>query len=121
MRELTITVPGLPPKEFDPNGRGHHMARHRASVQAHSDIIALVREQGWHGPAMDKAEITLAWGYDKSRNRDSDNFLARSKPLIDGLTRAEVIVDDSAQHVTYNLAGFYRAKQNETVITVKEQ
>ena len=48
-------------------------------------------------------------------------FLARSKPLIDGLTRAEVIVDDSAQHVTYNLAGFYRAKQNETVITVKEQ
>jgi Holliday junction resolvase RusA-like endonuclease len=121
MRELTITVPGLPPEAFDPNGRGHHMARHRATVQAHNDVIAMVNVEGWQGPPMEKAEITLHWGYKIWRDRDSDNFLARSKPLIDGLTRARVIVDDSAQHVTYNLAGFYRAKQNETVITVKEQ
>ena len=121
MRELTITVPGLPPKAFDPNGRGHHFARARATVQAHRDVIALVLEQGWHGPAMEKAEITIEWGYTLWRDRDTDNFLARSKPLIDGLTKAHVIVDDSALHVTYNLPGFYRTKQNETVFTVREQ
>ena len=121
MRELTITVPGLPPEAFNPNGRGHYMARHRASVQAHNDVKALVLEKGWQGPPMENAEIIIAWGYAKQRLRDADNFLARSKPLIDGLTRAGVIVDDNADRVTVHIAGFYKAQQNETIIGVKEQ
>ena len=97
------------------------MARHRASVQAHSDVKALVLEKGWQRPPMEKAEIIIGWGYAKERLRDPDNFLARSKPLIDGLTRAGVIVDDNANRVTFHIAGFYKAKQNETIIGVKEQ
>ena len=43
MRELTITVPGLPPKEWSPNARTHWAPKAKVAVEAHSDVMALVK------------------------------------------------------------------------------
>ena len=120
MRELTITVPTLPPKEWSPNARTHWAPKAKVAVEAHSDVIALVREQGWKGNPMDAARIEVSWGVKDKRRRDTDNFVGRTKPYIDGLVLAGVLVDDSRYNVTYEFS-WHKADQSETVITVKEQ
>ena len=59
---LTITLPQLPPREFNPNSRGSWHQRNRANHRAKNDVIALVREQGWQGPALCGATVAITWG-----------------------------------------------------------
>ncbi len=59
-------------------------------------------------------------GVKDKRRRDTDNFVGRTKPFIDGLVLAKVLVDDSRYNVSYEFQ-WHKAEQNETVITVKEQ
>ena len=120
MRELTITVPGLPPKEWSPNARTHWAPKAKVAVEAPSDVMALVKEQGWSGDPMDAARISVSWGVKDKRRRDTDNFVGRTKPFIDGLVLAKVLVDDSRYNVSYEFQ-WHKAEQEETVITVKEQ
>ena len=114
---FTITVPSLPPEEFSPNWRGHWSARGRAGSQAHDDVIALVKEQGWDGHPLTGVTISVSWGVKDKRRRDTDNFAARTKPYIDALVIAGVLEDDSRFHVLFQF-GWHEAKQSETVITV---
>ncbi len=114
---FSITIPSLPPKEFSPNWRGHWSARGRAGRQAHDDVIALVKEQGWNGQPLTGVTISVSWGVKDKRRRDTDNFAARTKPYIDALVMAGVLEDDSRFHVLFQY-GWHEAKKSETVITV---
>ena len=115
---FSITIPSLPPKEFSPNWRGHWAVRGKAANAAYDEVIALVAEQGWNNIPLDAAHITVSWGVKDRIRRDTDNFVGRTKPYIDGLVKAQVIADDSRLHVVYTYR-WHNAASSETVITIE--
>ena len=117
---IEITIPSLPPEEFSPNARIHWAVRGKAANQAYDDVIALVSEQGWNQDPIAGAHISVSWGVKDRRRRDTDNFVARTKPYIDGLIKAGVIADDSRFHVRYSFS-WHNASAPETVITIREE
>ncbi len=99
----TFTMPGLPPWELNPNQR---LVRHvvaAAKAQARSDMIAVVREQGWFGPGVLYATLTITFVATDRRRRDYDNLLAACKGWIDGLVDADVLQFDDTAHLKINL------------------
>jgi len=118
--QLSITIPSLPPKEFSPNARVHWAVRGKAANAAYDTIIALVAEQGWNNIPLDVAHITVSWGVKDRYRRDTDNFVGRTKPYIDGLVKAQVIADDSRHHVMYTYK-WHDAVSSETVITINSE
>ena len=118
--QLSITIPSLPPKEFSPNARVHWAVRGKAANAAYDTIIALVAEQGWNNIPLNVAHITVSWGVKDRIRRDTDNFVGRTKPYIDGLVKAQVIADDSRHHVMYTYK-WHDAVSSETVITINSE
>jgi hypothetical protein len=82
---LHLELPYLPPAEFSPNSRVYWTQRHSAGRKAKDDIWALVHAEGWQGPALKGATVTISWGLPTKKTIDWDNLIARMKPLIDGL------------------------------------
>lgn len=122
MDALKIVLDHLPDSQLSPNSRGHWSAKHRASQEAVEEVIALVRQQGWFRSPLYTATIGIEFHAPDERRRDFDNLLAASKPWIDGLVRAGVLVDDDAGHVRYKLS--YTSGGSETsgtVITIEER
>jgi len=115
---LSITIPRLPPAECSPNSRVHWRQKGEAVRIAKDEAIAAVKEQGWRGPPMQAALIQVSWGVKDKRKRDTDNFVARTKPFIDGIVQVGVLADDSRFHVRYQY-GWHEAKQFETTITIE--
>ena len=120
MITFSITIPRLPPAECSPNSRAHWRAKGEAVAIAKDEAIAAVREQGWSGPPIQLALIQVSWGVKDKRKRDTDNFVARTKPFIDGLIKAGVIADDSRFHVRYSFT-WHSSSVPETVITISEE
>ena len=118
--QFSITIPSLPPKEFSPNARVHWAVRGKAANAAYDTIIALVAEQGWNNIPLNVAHITVSWGVKDRIRRDTDNFVGRTKPYIDGLVKAQVIADDSRHHVMYTYK-WHDAVSSETVITINSE
>ena len=65
-----------------------------------------------------KAVVTLTYYFPDKRRRDSDNF--SGKMILDGLTRAGIIEDDSFDHVQLVLCGGYDKENPRTEIEVEE-
>ena len=114
---LTLKLPYLPPREWNPNTKTHWRRRETVKVAVQDEIIAQVREQGWDQPALVMANVKLTWTFPDNRRRDPDNLVAASKPLIDGLTKAGVIADDSWQHMNLEIA-WDRGKVAQTTIEI---
>jgi crossover junction endodeoxyribonuclease RusA len=91
---MTIELP-FPAKILWPNGRGHHMARHRAAKKhrqwAHDVTLAAL---GGKKPVLaDRIRLSITV-YPKTRNAiDFDNALAAQKAYLDGIALA-LKVDD---------------------------
>lgn len=67
---------------------------------------------------MEKADVEILYYFPTRARHDADNY--SGKFLLDGLTKAGVIVDDDLAHIRTNIAGDYDRKNPRTVITVKE-
>ncbi len=118
----TFTMPGLPPRELNPNQRLDRHVVAEAKAQARSDMIAVVREQGWFGPGALYATLTITFVATDRRRRDYDNLLAACKGWIDGLVDANVLVYDDTAHLKINLD--YQVDvdgEARTVFEVKER
>lgn len=118
---LTITLPYLPPAEFSPNSRVYWTQRHIAGRKAKDDIWALVHAEGWQGPALSGATVTISWGLPTKKIIDWDNLIARTKPLIDGLVDAGVLVGDSVRDYQPEYRWYDSPRKPQTVIEVKPQ
>ena len=88
---FSITIPRLPPAECSPNSRVHWRAKGEAVAIAKDEAIAAVREMGWNSPPIQLALINVSWGVKDKRKRDTDNFVARTKPFIDGIVFTGVV------------------------------
>ena len=118
----TFTMPGLPPKELNPNSRLDRHVVAAAKAQARSDMIAVVREQGWFGPGMLYATLGITFVATDRIHRDYDNLLAACKGWIDGLVDADVLQYDDTTHLKMNLD--YRVDvdgEARTVFELKER
>ena len=60
----------------------------------------------------------MTYYFPDKRRRDSDNF--SGKMILDGLTRAGIIEDDSFDHVRLVLCGGYDKENPRTEIEVEE-
>ena len=117
---LRIELNSLPPVEFSPNSRVHWRARHEAGVQAKNDVIALVREQGWAGPPLVGAVVRITWGLPTKMKIDWDNLIGRTKPLVDGLVDAGVLIGDSVRDYQPEYRWADSPRKPMTVIEVED-
>lgn len=64
------------------------------------------------------ADVFLKYYFPKRVRHDADNYAG--KFVLDGLTKAGVIVDDDMDHIRLHIAGDVDRKNPRTVITVVE-
>jgi Holliday junction resolvase RusA-like endonuclease len=84
---------------LSPNGRAHHMARHRAVKQVQQRVWAEAKMQ--HLPEMHDGLVVIrpTWTFPITRRRDGDNLTAILKGAIDALVKGGWLLDDSSEHV----------------------
>ena len=95
------------------------MALYQAKAAAKEEMYLRVLEQGRPVAPYAEAHITITWVAKDKRRRDIDNLFASMKAYIDGLVSAEVLLDDSADRVSYTLR-YEQGEKNDTVIEVEE-
>ena len=64
------------------------------------------------------ADVEIMYYFPTRTRHDADNYAG--KFLLDGLTKAGVIVDDDMAHIRLHVAGGYDKRQPRTVITIRE-
>ena len=127
LRTLRIELPCLPPAEYSANrSRGAAWQRNyrvsHGNRGAVEQIVALVKEQGWEGPPMERARIYCIFYLPDRRRRDGLSLWERSKPWFDGLVEAGVIRDDDLLTISFPTAwGIYRKGEPGTAIEVVER
>jgi len=115
---LEFTYPGLPPREMSPNGRVHWSARNRARRDIQGDIWALILEQEYTSGIIENPIISIRWGLPDRIRRDWDNLIAMTKPIIDSLTQASILADDSVRDYTPRYGWFDSPRKPLTEIKV---
>ena len=68
---------------------------------------------------MEKAHLTLTFHAADKRRRDIDNLLSACKAYIDGLVAAGVIVDDSADNLSFSLYYEKSMKHNQIIFDIE--
>ena len=114
---MIIRLNHLPARNLSPNKRLHHMALYQAKAAAKEEMHLRVLEQGRPVVPHAEAHITITWVAKDKRRRDIDNLFASMKAYIDGLVSAEVLLDDSADHVSYTLR-YEHGDKEDTVIQI---
>ncbi len=120
---MRIIIPGLPPRDASPNARVHHMRLSSVRRNQKDIMIASVLEL----PTMDrpnepwdKAHLTITFQAPDKRRRDLDNLLGACKAYIDGLVAASVIIDDSADNLSFSLYYEKDKEHGATIFDIKE-
>ena len=67
-----------------------------------------------------KAHLTITFQAPDKRRRDLDNLLGACKAYIDGLVAASVIIDDSADNLSFSLYYEKDKEHGATIFDIKE-
>lgn len=122
---IAIRIEGRPPT---PNVRRHwrQIARDNAVWKEAAQTVAENEKRKWEGRhglkwrTLKRAGVSIAFGLPDKRHRDLDNLIASTKPLLDGIVAAGLIIDDSIDVITRIEFGAVVNGTNETIITVDE-
>ena len=115
---IRITIPGVPPSLNKFAGRENAHEYRNAKQEWTDKVIWLVKKDRPKKP-YDRASVEIMYYFPNRNRHDPDNYAG--KFLLDGLTKAGVIVDDSFDHITLAVGGGYDKEHPRTVITVKEE
>ncbi len=111
---LLLEIPGLPllPNRLQ---KSHWRAIQRHTKEWHALVY---HHASRHVPPepLQRAELILA-RY-STNEPDPDNLMASWKPLIDGLQRVGILVNDKRENVELK-AEWYRAKANQGKVTIE--
>lgn len=113
---ILIRLPVIPPSFNRVAGRNEWEYREQKKrITEHVRLLALQ-----HRPKtpIDKAEVTIRYYFPDARRRDPDNY--SGKFLLDGLTKAGIIADDSFQHIALKLEAEIDKKNPRTELWIKE-
>ena len=116
---MRITLRGCPPSlnQFVGKATGNE---YRAAKSQWTRTVYYLAKASKDRPAepYKLADVEIMYFFPDRRRRDPDNYCG--KLMLDGLTKAGVIVDDDMAHIRLHIGGGYDKKQPRTVITVKE-
>lgn len=107
---------GWPPKELNPNFRGHWTVKNRATKAYKEACWALCKESGMVAPDSKRIALWLDFYPPDKRHRDDDNMIASFKAGRDGLALA-LGIDDKRfvlrPYVQDKIGGFVKVKLTE--------
>lgn len=128
---IRIEVNQLPPIQCSPNWRGHWAERYRAArvyqeavfyeaVDVRNRLERLPWRPGF--PPFTKARLTLTFIFPEFQERDEDNLRARFKPGQDALVQAQLIPDDTPEHLVMGSLNIIISKEEapKTIIDLEE-
>ena len=132
MGVLTITIPGLPPRECSPNARVHwivkaqHAGRYRQIVKlvAKSALAehrkAIIARSTWVMDCTNKPmRLDITFVVPDRRRRDKTNFASAFKAGLDGLVDAGIIKDDSYECCDDQYHVVYEKGVSKTIVEVE--
>lgn len=116
---IRITLRGCPPSLNRFAGRENSWEYRKAKADWTERVIYSVRAlRDRPREPYQLADVELHYYFPTRSRHDADNYAG--KLLLDGLTRAGVIVDDDMSHIRLHIAGGYDRREPRTVITVRE-
>lgn len=117
---MKVVIPGVPPSLNRTAGRQNvwEYRRNKALWTLWVQRACLACKERPEKP-WEKAVVELCYYFPDKRRRDADNYAG--KFLLDGLTKAGVIVDDSFGCVTLILDGECDPKNVRTEITIEKK
>lgn len=119
--ELLIVIPEIPPSNNKYMGRGskfEHTVQYQAEKQNWQYMIGwLVKEAKWKSEPIVKAVVEITYYFKDKIRRDPDNY--SGKFILDGLVKAEVLIDDSFSNIQLVLKGEYDKKNPRTEVHVR--
>lgn len=113
---ITIVLPFLPPSLNRVAGRGpynYRQAKERFTEQVRMNCLNYRPKT-----PINRATVTIRYYFPDKRRRDPDNY--SGKFLLDGLTKAGIIADDSFNHITLRLEAYCDPDRPRTEIIVEE-
>ena len=114
---IRIVLRGVPPSLNRFSGR-LNSNEYRHEKKTWTDAVAWSVKTQRPARPYDKASVEILYYFPDGRRRDPDNY--SGKLLLDGLTKAGIIADDSFAHITLAVGGEVDRGNPRTVITVKE-
>ena len=116
---IRITLKGVPPSLNRFAGR-ENMNEYRNAKKQWTDAVIWTVKARKDRPSTPyrQAHVELMYYFPDNRRRDPDNY--SGKLLMDGLTKAGVIADDSFACVALSIGGDCDRANPRTVITVRE-
>ena len=115
---MKITLNGIPPSLNTTAGRGNVWEYRKKKAEWTERVYFACKVLGRSAPPFEKARVTITYYFADRRRHDADNYAG--KYLLDGLTKAGVIVDDDLKHITTTIVGEYDKQRPRTEITVEE-
>lgn len=118
--EITLVIPEIPPSNNRFMGRG---TRYIQSIQYQEEkqrwewMIKAAAKEKPRNP-IEKAIVNITYYFPDKHRRDPDNY--SGKFLLDGLTKAGIIKDDSFSNIQLVLTGKVDKDNPRTEIVIKE-
>ena len=116
-KRMTITIKGVPPSINRFAGR-QNAWEYRAEKEWWTDAVELACRASKDRPRepWPFAGVEITYFFPDRRRRDADNYAG--KFLLDGLTKAGVIVDDDLQHITTVIRGAVDRESPRTQVVI---
>lgn len=115
---MKIVLKGVPPSLNKFAGRANTW-EYRAEKQRWTEAVmwvVLAKEKP--KKPFDRARVKITYFFPTNARHDADNYAG--KFLLDGLTKAGVIVDDDLKHITTTIIGKVDKNNPRTEIEVEE-
>ena len=114
---MRIELKGTPPSLNKFAGRENSWEYREAKSEWTQKVWAASMPQRQKKP-YERAQVTITYYFPTAARHDADNYAG--KFLLDGLTKAKIIVDDDLKHITTTIRGEVDRKNPRTVIEVEE-
>lgn len=116
---MTITLKGVPPSLNKTAGR-KNVWEYRNAKAEWTQLVEWACKASKDRPKTpyQRAVVEITYYFPTLARHDADNYAG--KFLLDGLTKAGVIVDDDLKHITTVIKGDYDKKNPRTEIRVSE-
>lgn len=120
MEDIKLVIPEIPPSNNKFMGRGSKQYQAFTYQKEKQKWAWLVKAAVKKKPAkpIEKAVVNIIYYFPDERKRDPDNY--SGKFILDGLTKAGIIKDDSFNNIELVLAGRVDRENPRTEIIVKE-
>lgn len=116
---MKIVLKGTPPSLNKFMGRENEWEYRREKTTWTLAVLCAAKgARGRPKEPFEKAEVRIDYFFKTQNRRDADNYCG--KFLLDGLTKARIIVDDDFEHISLEVRGHVDKKNPRTEITVKE-